>query len=631
MTRRTLRHSIALGFATLSLACVELQAAWTSTQTFSGGYLKTEGIHEEMVNMTNSHPANISVTIADYGDSSAKRAGPGGISQSGYTTFGFDLEALKIVNPNTPGPNGSAASKPRLMLVGGTHADEFAAPEVVLMFAQWLLANYNTNAQAHWLLDEHEFWIVPTMNPDGRDLSAKGLVRRGNASLSCSGGVDLNRNFPFQWGLSGSKPTCNASGSYSGGFRGTVAASEWETQDLMALVLGRFPTDFRGPLDTDAALSSAEGFFIQVHSALAIAAYPWGFTSAAAPNSVDFKKITGVMEGLSGLKSSQVRAAGVFSGTIDDWVYGDRGIPALLMELFDPDRGGPMSGYRPPFAQVSTRLFPSVLRNFVYAASIAKSPYITGRGPALSGLEVRILSGTPRQVEITASVDSTKTSNVNVEGVDVYVGTHPYYQTTPNFTMTAVNGSFNAKRELATLTIPITGIIVKTPVYLQAKDISGNKGAVSAIYVDPSQPVARPQLIIDNAATTNVSVPAIWATINAAFPFNPSTSINLAQINSGAPGNFFRFNIPKLPSTPGNYKVYEWHSANVYCNPAAPHIINYGTGSQTINVDQRINAGQWNYLGTFNFNGVGNHVEIASNPGAISTNTIADAIRIVKK
>jgi Zinc carboxypeptidase len=627
MTRRTLRYSsIALTFATIFLACVESQAQWTSTQTFSGGYLKTEGIHEEMLNMTNSHPANISVTIVDYGDSSAKRARPGGISQIGYTTFGFDLEALKIVNPNTPGPNSSVANKPRLMLVGGAHADEFATPEVVLMFAQWLLANYITEAQVHWLLDEHEFWIVPTMNPDGRDLSAKGLVRRENASLSCSGGVDLNRNFPFKWGLPGSSPTCGASG-----FRGTVAASEWETHDLMQLVNNRFPIDFRGPLDTDAALTSAEGFFIQVHAALGATAYPWGFTSTAAPNSVDLQKITAVMGGLSGLKSGQVRALKAVSGTIDDWVYGEIGIPAVLMELFDPDRSGPINGLRPPFAEVSKRLFPSALRDFVYAASIAKSPYITGRGPALSGLQVRILAGTPNQVEITASVDTTKTSNVNMQSVDVYVGRHPYYQTTPNFTMNAVNGTFNAKQELAFLTIPITGFTAKTLVYLQATDINGNKGAVSAIYVDPVKPAAKPELIIDNAATTNVSVPTVWTITPAAFPYNPSTSTNVAQIDRGATGNFFRLNIPTLPSTPGNYKVYEWHSANVYANPAAPHTINFGTGSQTINVDQRINAGQWNSLGTFNFNGVSNYVAITSNPGAVSTNTIADAIRIVKE
>ena len=274
-----------------------------------------------------------------------------------------------------------------------------------------------------------------------------------------------------------------------------------------------------------------------------------------------------------------------------------------------------------------------MIRRIDYDVTTAmrKQQNVTGRGPALSGLQVRILAGTPNQVEITTSVDSTKTSNVNVQGVDVYVGTHPYYQTTPNFTMTAVKGSFNATQELATLTIPITGITVKTPVYLQAEDVSGNKGAVSAIYVDPRQPVARPRLIIDNAAPTNLSVPAIWSTTTATFPYNPSTSTKVAQINAGATGNFFRFNIPTLPSTPGNYKVYEWHSANVYANPAAPHIINYGTGSQTINVDQRINAGTWNYLGTFNFNGVGNYVEITSNPGAVSTNTIADAIRIVKE
>jgi protein MpaA len=63
-----------------------------------------------------------------------------------------------------------------------------------------------------------DLWLVESMNPDGQ-----AVPQRGNA-----GGVDLNRNFPYQWGPIGAPG--------DGQYAGTGPASEPETQALVGLV-----------------------------------------------------------------------------------------------------------------------------------------------------------------------------------------------------------------------------------------------------------------------------------------------------------------------------------------------------------------------------------------------------------
>lgn len=60
----------------------------------------------------------------------------------------------------------------------------------------------------------------------------------------------------------------------------------------------------------------------------------------------------------------------------------------------------------------------------------------------------------------------------------------------------------------------------------------------------------------------------------------------------------------------GNYNVYAWWTE--YSNRAsdAPYTINYSGGSDIVTVDQRINGGQFVFLGTYNFNSQSGHVSV---------------------
>jgi hypothetical protein len=54
---------------------------------------------------------------------------------------------------------------------------------------------------------------------------------------------------------------------------------------------------------------------------------------------------------------------------------------------------------------------------------------------------------------------------------------------------------------------------------------------------------------------------------------------------------------PDIP-TAGNYEVYAWWRANPNWATDSPYTVHYDGGSQTFDVNQEINGGQWNQLGT---------------------------------
>ena len=85
---------------------------------------------------------------------------------------------------------------------------------------------------------------------------------------------------------------------------------------------------------------------------------------------------------------------------------------------------------------------------------------------------------------------------------------------------------------------------------------------------------------------------------------------------------------PNLQAS-GNYIVYEWHPAGANRTTSAPIAITHGGGTQTVTINQQINGGQWNPLGTFNFAaGTSGYVRIRDDFTGGSV-VMADAIKFV--
>lgn len=89
----------------------------------------------------------------------------------------------------------SALGIPSVKLIANIHGNEAAGREVLLHLIQFFVTNYTCNETVRWLLDNTRIHILPSLNPDGFEVSVEGKCEVGpgreNAWL-----VDLNRSFP---------------------------------------------------------------------------------------------------------------------------------------------------------------------------------------------------------------------------------------------------------------------------------------------------------------------------------------------------------------------------------------------------------------------------------------------------
>ncbi|HSA09576.1 MAG TPA: immunoglobulin domain-containing protein [Candidatus Paceibacterota bacterium] len=87
---------------------------------------------------------------------------------------------------------------------------------------------------------------------------------------------------------------------------------------------------------------------------------------------------------------------------------------------------------------------------------------------------------------------------------------------------------------------------------------------------------------------------------------------------------------PSIPAA-GDYQVCEWHPQGGNRTTNAPYIITYDGGQQTCYVNQKINGGVWNILGTFHFSGgTAGNVKITDGFPDTGQVVLADAIRFAQ-
>lgn len=132
--------------------------------------------------------------------------------------------------------------EPAVFFNGAHHGSELMAIEYALDVVQHLVEGYRGDPAVRRYVDELEIWCVPLVNPDGnhyymhRSRAAgrkNGRDVDGDGALSVWDGVDLNRNYPFQWGALGE---LGSRSFYSDGrYRGAAPGSEPEVAAVMAL------------------------------------------------------------------------------------------------------------------------------------------------------------------------------------------------------------------------------------------------------------------------------------------------------------------------------------------------------------------------------------------------------------
>ncbi|WP_455432892.1 family 10 glycosylhydrolase [Streptosporangium soli] len=127
---------------------------------------------------------------------------------------------------------------------------------------------------------------------------------------------------------------------------------------------------------------------------------------------------------------------------------------------------------------------------------------------------------------------------------------------------------------------------------------------------------------------------------NAAPGFTAGSAWGTSTFSAQMHGTDYRFASPVAASDPawfaaqlpaaGNYRIEIWYPANSGYNSATPFIVATAGGNQTINVDQRVNGGQWRTLGTFSLAAGTRNVVGVSRWTSTTGYVIADAVRITK-
>lgn len=282
----------------------------------------------------------------------------------GKSYYGKEIGAVRVTLPL----EGAVAVKYEFALVGAHHAREAITVIDSLFFLDRLLFNYMVGDP--WtiqLLSQAEIYIVPLLNPDGldhtaispwqrknmhpidedgdgftddeleiRDLNGDNYVEEyfdpelnmwiyessdgiDNDTLHGEenpGGVDLNRNYPFEFIGPGS-----STNPRDDTYRGPTPLSEPETQAWVNF-------------------SRNHHFFtsLSLHSGIEAIIYPWGYTSTPPPDEDTFVAITNVLQSLTGFPTwDEVGGYGV-NGEWGDWMYGDLDSLAFTIETYGNQR-----------------------------------------------------------------------------------------------------------------------------------------------------------------------------------------------------------------------------------------------------------------------------------------------------
>jgi carboxypeptidase T len=416
----------------------------------------------------------------DAGDSWEK-------SQAGGSP-GYDLMVLRHTNTEITGP------KPKLFATASIHAREYATAELATRFAEYLVDNYGLDADVTWLLDYHEIDLVLVANPDGRKIAETGAFWRKNTdnddgcAVSNSWGTDLNRNFGFQWGCcAGSSPEPCAET-----YRGPAPSSEPETTAVESYVRALFSDQRAEPLDAPAP-AAATGVFVDLHSYGQLVMWPWGFTGSPAPNSAALQTLGRKLAYYNRYTPQQAVGLYPTDGASDDFAYGELGVAAYTFEVG--------TSFFQDCTTFENTIFPDNLAALIYAAKVARTPYLTPAGPDVVGLAVSPAGAADGEmVHLTAIVDDTHYSDANgseptqvIAAGEYYIDVPPWGAAPVAHSLAAADGSFDAKNEAVLADIDTTGLDSgRHVVFVRGQDPAGNWGAISAIFVYILEPGKSP-------------------------------------------------------------------------------------------------------------------------------------------
>jgi hypothetical protein len=175
---------------------------------------------------------------------------------------------------------GGGGERRGVLLIGGTHARELLNPDAIIELAVDLFVSHVngtdlvyggkrwTAAEVKLVLETLDLWLVPCINPDGREyvMTVDRLWRKNRRDNPGTpyDGVDLNRNYDVLWGVTQGQTSCAPSSEV---YCGSSAFSEPETRNVRYL------------LD-----EKRIDCFADVHSYSELILWPWGHATSQTTN-----------------------------------------------------------------------------------------------------------------------------------------------------------------------------------------------------------------------------------------------------------------------------------------------------------------------------------------------------------
>ena len=423
---------------------------------------------------------------------------------------GHDMRVLVLTNSAIPGP------KPVMFVTSSIHAREYTPAELMTRFADELVAGYGVDPDITWILDTEEIHLMLEANPDGRVHAEQGNLWRKNTnenycgSTSSNRGADLNRNFEFQWNCCGGSSSIQCDETY----HGVSPASEPEVQAIEDYMTAIFPPNQRTPGFPQGGVdeATATGVYLDIHSSGELVLWPWGGTGMPSDNGAAFTSLGRKYAFFNGHYPEQSIGLYPTDGTTDDFGYGALGVNAQTFEL-----GTNFFQDCPTF---ENNILPGNLPALLYAAKVARTPWVTPQGPdalAPTASPSVVAPGDP--VDVAATFDDTRYSSdngtepvQNIAAGEVYVDTPPWAGGTP-VAMSPADGNFDTPAEGATVTLDTSSLSTgRHLLYVRGRDAVNNWGAISAAWLAVIDPALSP--IVQGTVTEDGTGTPLAATVS---------------------------------------------------------------------------------------------------------------------
>ncbi|MFH2037371.1 MAG: M14 family zinc carboxypeptidase, partial [Candidatus Zixiibacteriota bacterium] len=254
--------------------------------------------------------------------------------------------------------------EPEILFTAGIHCREVITPEVLFYFMAHLLNNYGTDPEISKLVNGREIWFILACNPDGyyynqiTEPDGGGMWRK-NRRNNGDGyfGIDLNRNFSYQWGYDDEG---SSSSTWSETYRGTGPFSEPETQNLRDFIIER-------------------NFIITVffHSHGNLFLWPWAYDELFTPDEDIFSTIGDTIEGYNGYNPGPPwTSLYPVNGGSDDWIYAEQTLKQKTF-AFTPEVGTDSDNFWPPLDRIAP-LVEENLQSCLFLTEIAEDIYKFG-------------------------------------------------------------------------------------------------------------------------------------------------------------------------------------------------------------------------------------------------------------